>query len=421
MQEDPRGVLITTANAEVALQFDATVISFLGQRPETGALLAATLQNDPDLVAGHCMAGLCQMLAATRPLAVQAGRSLALARAAFTQRGGTRREATLLAALAAWHDDDDMWKAAALLDDAARNDPRDILALRLSHALLFMLGDAVGMRLSLEAVMHAWSADVPGYPYVLGCYAFALGETGDLDAAERTGRDGVAMEPHDLWGAHAVAHALSGGKRSRECIAWMSWLDPFMKCGGSFVRHIHWHRALNHLALGEPELAMYLYDCRIRQERCEEVRDVLNAASLLWRLQAAGLPVRKWLWDELADVAESRIGDHAWAFADLHYVLCLAGAGRDDKVAAMLSSIHARSLGHEGTQARVHADVGLATARGVAGAVRGDCAEAATLLAAARPLAHQFGGSHVQRDLLRQMQRWAERDCGRGNDRSRVH
>jgi len=69
------------------------------------------------------------------------------------------------------------------------------------------------------------------------------------------------------------------------------------------------------------------------------MRDMLNAASLLWRLQGAGQPVHQWMWDELADVAEQGIGEHALVFADLHYVPSLAGAGWMEALAGMIETM----------------------------------------------------------------------------------
>jgi hypothetical protein len=141
---------------------------------------------------------------------------------------------------------------------------------------------------------------------------------------------------------YAAAHALGGQKRAREGIVWLAWMEPHMTGVGSFARHLHWHRALFHLDLDDRETALGLYDRKVHDEPSGEVRDMLNVTSLLWRIEAAGLPVGAWRWDELADVAQRRIGDHAWAFADLHYVLCLAAAGRRDELDAMLASIAAR-------------------------------------------------------------------------------
>ena len=416
MIEDPRGIGLTTGNPASAARFERALVAFLGQRAEFPALLGEVLAGDPDMVAAQCLAGFAQLFAARRPMVAQAGLHLQRARVAFVLHGGTGREAALIAALAAWHDQGDMWRAVALLDAGSVDALHDVLLFRLAYALRFMLGDAEGMRRTTEAALPAWSPDMPGYAFMLGCHAFALGETGACARAAEIGRIGVAMEPRDLWGAHAVAHALGALRRPREGIAWIAWLEPHMAGGGSFVRHIHWHRALCHLRLGEHDAALALFDRRIRSEPSGDVRDVLNAASLLWRLHDAGVNVRA-RWEELADLAQARIGEHCWAFADLHYLLCLAAAGRTEGVAAMLDSIQARAAEHEDTQAQVHMSVGLTTARAVAASDHG---VAAGLFAAAQPGMAQLGGSFAQRDLFRQMQARAERDAAGGQGRDAV-
>lgn len=289
-----------------------------------------------------------------------------------------------------------------------------LLSFRLLHGIRFMLGDSLGMRLAAKAALPAWGEAVPGCGFVLGCHAFALEETGDPEGAERVGRRAVALEPGDVWGGHAVTHAMEVGGRAREGLAWLSRIEPRLPGVGNFARHLFWHRALFHLRLGEGDAALDLYDRRIREEPTEDVRDVMNAASLLWRLEAQGVPTGGWRWQELADLAERRIGDHAWAFADLHYLLSLAAAGRLGAVQAMLASIRARALHGSDTQALVHAEVGLAAARAVAAAaLEGEPGEAARLLEPLQGHLQRLGGSHTQRDLLRQMLRPAAAASGR--------
>jgi tetratricopeptide (TPR) repeat protein len=400
MQHDPRGTAITTSSIEAAAEFDAAVMALLGQKAEAGARLGAALAADPGLVAGHALAGFALMLAARRPLATQALDSLARARAALAERGGTGRERALVQALAAWAEGGDMARAAAGLEAILQQDPRDILALRLSHGIRFMLGEAFEMRHAVEAALPHWDATLPGYAHLLGCHAFALEETGEMLRAEHVGRRAVALDPSDLWGAHAVAHALGGQGRLREGLAWLRWLEPHLAGGSNFVRHVHWHRGLFHLALGQAEAALALYDRRVWAEPSEDVRDLMNAAHLLWRLEAAGVPVGAARWDALADVAERRIGGHAWALADLHDVLALAGARRHAAVARMLRSIAGHAAAHGGDQARLHAEVGLSAARAVAVAVGGDAADGARRLDAVLPRLPEFGGSHAQRSVF---------------------
>lgn len=412
MQHDPRGLAITTDSATAAQALDAAVLALLGQKQEAGARLGEALAADPQLVAGHALAGFAQMLAARRPLVAEAVFSLERARAAIGARGATPRERAMTQALASWAEGGDMDRAAAGLEAIAQEDPHDILALRLSHGIRFMLGQAMEMRHAIEGALPRWDASMPGYAYLLGCHAFALEETGDVARAEVVGRRAVAMEPGDLWGAHAVAHAIGAQGRMREGIAWLRWLEPNLAGGSNFVRHLHWHRALFHLELGHNEAALALYDRQVWASPSEDVRDLMNAAHLLWRLQAAGMPVGTRRWDELADIAERRIGEQAWAFADLHDLLALGGAGRDDATARLIAAIASHAEREGGSQARLHAEVGLGAARAVAAAMAGAPMAALDGFDSMLPRLHELGGSHAQRSVFVAIRDRAARDAG---------
>lgn len=417
MQHDPRGLAITTTSGAAARGLEAAVMGMLGQQAAAGAHLGAALVADPMLVAGHAMAGFAQMIAARRPMVAEAGRSLARARDGLAARGGTPRERALVQALAAWQEGGDMARAAAGLEAIVTEHPQDILALRLAHGIRFMLGDAGGMRVAIEAALPRWDAAMPGYAHLLGCHAFALEETGEAARAEGIGRAAVAMEPTDLWGAHAVAHAIGAQRRVREGIAWLRWLEPHLGGGSNFVRHVHWHRALFHIELGQHEAALDLHDRKVWAAPSEDVRDLMNAASLLWRLEAAGVPIGAWRWEEVAQVAQRRIGENCWAFADLHILLALAGAGQRAEVTTMMASIEWHAAQEADSQARVHEAVGLGAARAVVAAMVGDPAEAVALFDPLLPGLHAMGGSHAQRALFDAMRDRAARDAAYGGQR----
>jgi hypothetical protein len=417
MQLDPRGMTITTDSAEAAAQLDASVMALLGQQAAAGERLGAALAADPMLVAGHALAGFSLMMAARRPLAVQALDSLETARAALAARGGTGRERALVQSLAAWAEGGDMARAAAGLEAIVQEDPHDILALRLAHGIRFMLGDAFAMRDAIEAALPRWDVSMPGYGFLLGCHAFALEETGEAGRAESVGRRAVALDPRDLWGAHAVAHAIGAQGRMREGIAWLRWLEPHLAGGSNFVQHVHWHRALFHLALGQHEAALALHDACVWAEPSEDVRDLMNAAHLLWRLEASGVPVGAARWDAVAEVAERRIGEHAWALADLHDVMALAGAGRDEAAARLVRSMGTHAAAHGGDQARLAAEVGVQAARAVRAAMGGDAAEAADGFDAVLPRLPELGGSHAQRSVFLAMRDRAAEDVAAGRAR----
>jgi hypothetical protein len=396
----PAALAPSTASLAAATALEAAIWGMLGHRADAGQRLAAALAADPGLALGHAIAGLQARMLARREMLPAAQRSLEAARESLRQRGGTAREHLFVRALADWQEGGDMEAAAITLEQQLAEQPLDAAALKLAHGIRFMLGDAPGMRLAVERALPAWNDALPGAGYVLGCHAFALEETGDIAAAERIGRHAVALEPGDLWAAHAVAHTLEGSGRAREGLGWLDSLAAQLPELGNFGRHIFWHRALFHLHLGEGEAALALYDRRVRDEPTEDFRDLANAASLLWRLESQRVPVGAARWDELADIAERRIGDHSLVFADLHHVISLAAAGRKQALAAFMAGMRGRALRDTDTQARLHARLGLPAARAIAAAIGGDPAEAKALFAQTRRDLPRIGGSHAQRDLF---------------------
>jgi hypothetical protein len=270
---------------------------------------------------------------------------------------------------------------------------------KLDHTLRFMLGDAVGMRRHTGSILPAWSAEIAERGFILGCHAFALEETGALDAAERLGRLAVATESGDVWGHHAVAHVLHARAETAEGKAWLGGDADRFAAVNNFAAHLAWHRALFCLARGELGEATAIYDDEIRAVRTDDFRDVANAASLLHRLADSGIDVGP-RWEELAEVAEQHIEDSALVFARLHYLMCLVAAKRPHSAAALRSALHHDAKRRRGTQARVAAAVGVTMADAIIDAAMQTPCAAAALEPDLRRRLVALGGSHVQRDVF---------------------
>ena len=130
---------------------------------------------------------------------------------------------------------------------------------------------------------------------MLGCHAFGLEETGDYGAAERAGREAIERNPADIWGAHAVQHVFEMTGRPHDGIAWTERLEVNWRKCNNFAYHALWHRCLFLLELGEAEGALERYDREVRPESTDDLLDISNAVSLLWRLERAGVDVgRRW-------------------------------------------------------------------------------------------------------------------------------
>ena len=398
MIHDRRGLEVTAADPAAALAFDRAVEAVLAHRRDAGAAIEATLAADPDMVLCWILRGAANLLLARQECVPAAAAALARAELSLAERGSTARERLLAAALRSWVGGQ-MRTAADRIDEALGLNPLDAFALKLGHGLKFMLGDLVGMRRSLERALPDWQGDVPDAGYVLGCYAFVLEESGELAQAERTGRQALERAPADVWGAHAVAHVHEMQGRPRDGIAWLASHAAPLPAVNNFAYHLHWHRALFHLALDETDAVLALYDTEIRPVATDDFRDVANAVSLLWRLEAQGIAVGP-RWDELAELAITRGADPSLAFALAHRALALVAARRFDVLKRLIGELDRWVAGNGACQAGVLRVIGLPLMRAILAEASGHPEQAVDILFPIRHRLQSLGGSHAQRDLF---------------------
>ena len=243
------------------------------------------LSCEPHLVAAHAVKGFANLTLAREELLRPARQAFTDACAALRSAGGgTVDERTLVQALGVAVEGR-FARAAVVLDQILERNPGAFLSAKIAHALRFMLGDAPGMLAASTRVLKRWPADAPGYGFLLGCHSLALEETGELEAAERTGRRAVAIEPEDAWGLHAVSHVHEMKGRTREGIAWLEASRPVWTGCNNFSFHMAWHLALFHLEAGDHDRVLAIYDTQVRPHSTDDFGDVANAVSLLWRLQ----------------------------------------------------------------------------------------------------------------------------------------
>ncbi|MFQ6549828.1 tetratricopeptide repeat protein [Aestuariibius sp. 2305UL40-4] len=388
---------IDTKTPEALADWNAMILAFLAHGTDTPVRLKAVLDRQPDLAMAQAARGLFSMLMGRRELVDTARDALRLARAAGPADLRTR----------AWTDALEHWlvghplRSIAALEAALGANPRDTLTMKVIHAIRFVLGDADGMRASVERVLPYHDESHPCRGYALGCHAFALEETGDYQAAETAGRTGLTHATDDAWGLHAVAHVCDMTARSQDGIRLIDDnTGAWMHCN-NFRYHVWWHKALLHLDAGETDEVLALYDTRIRDDKTDDYRDIANATSLLMRLELEGVAVGD-RWEELASFSESRSDDGCLVFADLHYMLALMGAEKTDETRLMVSRF-TRTANPSTDMGRIYADPGRAAAAGLAAFGEGRYDDAFRALAAARPRMQTIGGSHAQRDVFDRM------------------
>ncbi|MDP3659071.1 tetratricopeptide repeat protein [Phenylobacterium sp.] len=285
--------------------------------------------------------------------------------------------------------------AARTLEAVTITEPRDVLALQVGQVLDFLLGDSRMLRDRIGRALPHWSRSMPDHHAVLGMLAFGLEETGHYDRAEDAGLEALSLERRNGWAQHAVAHVFEMQDRRAEGVAFMrADIDAWTR-ESFFQVHNWWHLALFHLGQGEAHEALKLFDGPIFQARSDMALDLVDASSMLWRLQLHGVDVGD-RWAPVADIYEAKAMGGAYAFDDAHAMMAFVGAGRTEAQAELLQA-QAAAVGDNVGMVR---DVGLPILKALQAFGSGDYARVLDNLRPVRNIAARFGGSHAQRDLI---------------------
>ncbi|MCC6006078.1 MAG: tetratricopeptide repeat protein [Rhodobacteraceae bacterium] len=391
MTEDRQNNPLPRATPVAASLFDQAVEAFAGYRGDPVGLFEQAEREAPGMEMARL--GRAWLFAlATEPAATALARELIADLAAPGDARAASHRAALAEVLAGRWD-----RGAALLDDHLVVWPRDALAVQAGHIIDFMRADARNLRDRIARVLPFWEG-VPGRSFLLGMKAFGLEEAGDYAAALEAGHAALEGDPRDAWAHHAVAHVLEMQGRPDEGRAWMREREAQWAFEENFLKvHNWWHLALCHLELAEPEAALALYDGPVRASRSALAMALLDATSLLWRIQLSGGDVAG-RWDELSDMWRAHADGRHYAFNDLHGALAHLGAGREERAEAILSA--ARAAEGEDEAARWARGITVPLVEGLLAFHRGRAADAIPLLWEGRRRASGFGGSHAQRDII---------------------
>jgi hypothetical protein len=393
-QTDTRGLPVSTRNATALERYERAVAETQGYFGNPLATLDEALAEDPDFAMAHALrADLAVMSSEEGALPLIQASVEALARI------GTRanaRERAHVAAAEAWMQRR-FDSAVALYGDIAIEYPRDLVALQTAHVCDFYLGDSLMLRDRPAQLLPHWNAEVPGYGYLLGMYAFGLEETANYSRAEDVGRHALDLNARDPWAVHAVEHVFEMQGRVHDGVDWLTatapdWADSAL----SF--HNWWHLALHHLELENTAAALDLYDRVVHPKESVVALELVDASQLLWRMFLRGIDVGT-RWQELADCWAKPAEGGFYAFNDVHALMAYAQAGREQPTRKLLATLTARA-GDADTNGAITREIGLPLARAIVAMVEGRHADAVSLLLPIRSKANRIGGSHAQRDLV---------------------
>lgn len=401
MQTDIFGQTTSLQSPDALASWNDTQMAFLAHGAATPEHLGKVLTAEPDFALGLAVKGLFYLLLGRRELIPTAQEACMAAEKAVLEGQVSARERAFVDALKSYLAGKPS-DTIAHLEGVLRAHPDDTLAMKLSHAVRFVLGDNLGMRRSLERVMSAYGPDHVGRGYMMGCHAFTLEETGEYQKAETVARMGLAISPDDAWGLHAVAHVFDMTANAKGGIEWLTGREEAWAHCNNFRYHVWWHKALMHLDLGQHDTVLDLYDQEIRQDKTDDYRDISNATSLLSRLELDGVNVGD-RWEELADISMNRTEDGCLIFADLHYLLALIGGERKEAIRTLMGRMHRDAKVGQIEMDKLMEAPGLAAAAGLEAFGEAEFKTAFLNLARARQTMQKAGGSHAQRDVFERL------------------
>ena len=254
----------------------------------------------------------------------------------------------------------------------------------------------------MARVLPAWERGNPLTSFVLGAYAFGLEESGELGRAEEVGREALAGNPADGWATHALAHVFETANRQEEGIAFLKSTRANWRPAHFMAGHNGWHLGAFLIELGRFDEVVADYDRFAAPKLADDLTlDRVDAASLLWRLELAGVDVGD-RWRPVAEAWMRHVDDHVSAFNDLHLALAAARSPDASDVGRVRASLDAYQRLGAGDNHRVTLEVGRALVEGMLAFGAGDYSEAIDALSSARNEAIRIGGSHAQRDIVAQ-------------------
>jgi tetratricopeptide (TPR) repeat protein len=399
MAEDRRGLAFSSESDEAVALFDQAVDHYLEYRLDTGELLDRAMEADPGFVMPRILKASMLRLMGSTSVDEKVQAELAAIEAAGTPMNP--RETLHLDALKHWFTGD-LTRARKAWDAIVQEWPFDLMALRHMHFQSFWLGEQQAMRNTIASALPAWTDDMPGYGFVLGMLAFGFEEMGDYQRAEAMGREAVERNPDDLWAIHAVAHVMEMQGRLQEGMAWLDFPDDHWADRGPVKNHVWWHAALFAVESGDFDAALALYDNHVVPGERRISTDMMNAPSLLARLEFAGADVGD-RWAQVADWGAGWVHDHVIAFTDAHTMIPLARTERHKDAEAFIASLERFAEVANNDAAKRIEPLILPLARGIRAFYAGKPAETVELLAPIRYALQPIGGSWAQRDIFNQL------------------
>ncbi|WP_261841493.1 tetratricopeptide repeat protein [Aliamphritea ceti] len=313
----------------------------------------------------------------------------------------TTRERMHIAAVQAWVAGD-LRKTSVILDEILIEYPCDILALLSGHQIDFFLGEAMNLRDRVSRVLPSWDSSHPLYGFLLGMLSFGQEESGHYKQAEETGLRAVELNPTDVWGIHAVSHALEMQNKPEAGEKFMHDNEQYWGQDNFFIAHNAIHYGLFLLETNNMTTLINVYDKYVHNKDTKPAcLTLVDASSVMWRLYLEGVDTGNRI-PQLAQSWQDKCGQNYYAFNDVHAMIAFAASGDHVSAKKLIKSMEDYLNAGDRTSSNYLTTqrIGLPVAKAFYEFSQGHYSSAIDILMPIKNSINVFGGSHAQRDVV---------------------
>ncbi len=370
-------------------------------RGDPGARLMALTENDADFVMGLVVTTGGEILGGADPHRAELQADLLAAD--YRSRSATPRERNHVDALITMVEGN-FTQAAKCWDAIAAAHPHDLIAIRMAHDIYLHVGDNPRRLQASKSAAQNWTLESPAQSWVNGELAFALEESGHFAEAEEKGLAALATDPDDAWALHALAHVYESQHRHQDAVDLLTSTQDRWKTQNLFSTHLIWHLSLRHIAGGEIDAALTIFDDEI--QKAERGFAFADLTSLIWRAELAGYQVGD-RWQQIANCWATVDEHHHSAFLDVHAAMAFATCPELPAARQFWATLEKSHNALHCENDEIFAQVVKPLGEGFR-QYRNLDGQAADTLLAVLPTLHGMGGSVVQRQVVKMTQRTAQ-------------
>ncbi|XP_072015550.1 tetratricopeptide repeat protein 38-like [Amphiura filiformis] len=279
--------------------------------------------------------------------------------------------------------------------------PTDLHAIKQVHGSTFVVGRPQIIRNVVNSALPSWTTDMKHYSFLKGILAFGFAETSLFPQANKTAKEGLAVDQDEVWCRHSLCHLHDNtGQWDYGIDALQTTEAHWMKCT-SFNCHLLWHQALFYMEKADYDKVLEIYDNHI-EKTLKDSHSMLakrDATSLLYRLEMEGVKIGD-RWEDVYEICRPNIDDHCFVFNDTHMLMSCLGAKKPDVAKKMVNSLRNWARDKSGYYYQTCMKTGLPICEAFVAAADGDFATAVDLIHPVRYDIINIGGSNAQRDVF---------------------